>query len=421
VKLSGPVALERHARTLRRAKVVLGVVLLPLYAGCPFLWAGIVGGLWWAQSAARRAQRRLRGARDGSVEVTADSLVIDLGGRRTTVPRASVANGWIEPAAGGFAATIELSSGAMIFVKQDTFEEAASLVDALGLGARGRVLRVALGTEAASAGQGMVMHLVAPWLVGALCFSFLLVPSVLAIASFSLWSLLGLVLLAIPLGLMWRFAQYVTPARCDIGSDGVMTRHLGTRRFVRLADIRGVVRERTGVRLVRYESELLSTLADPVLPTAVPGDSGVARRDAIAWRIEAEMARRAGDDGTDRYATLARANRPVKQWRAETIEQARQAGSGYRTVDFETEELVRVVENARAPLDRRLGAAFVLGGRSIAGGELARVRVAADAVADPQVRAALAHAVERDAPDEEFDAAIQADAPRLTSARREGR
>ena len=55
MKLSGPVALERHARTLRRAKVVLGVVLLPLYAGCPFLWAGIVGGLWWAQSAARRA------------------------------------------------------------------------------------------------------------------------------------------------------------------------------------------------------------------------------------------------------------------------------------------------------------------------------------------------------------------------------
>ncbi len=415
MKLSGPVALERHARRLRRAKVALGVVLLPLYAGCPFLWAGIVGGLWWAQSAPRRAQRRLRGARDGSVEVTSDALVLDVGGRRTSVPRARVANGWIEPAAGGFAATIELSAGAMLFLKQDTFEQAASLVDALGLGARGRVLRVALGTEAASAGQGMVMHLVAPWLVGALCFSFLVVPSVLAIASFSLWSLLGLVLLLLPLGLVWRFAQYVTPARCDIGSDGVLTRHLGTRRFVRIADIRSVVREPRGVRLV------LATNPDPpVLPAAVPGDRRVGLRDAIAWRIEAELAKRAGDDGTDRYATLARANRPVKQWRAEVARQERQAGSGYRTIDFETEELVRVVENAGAPLERRLGAAFVLGGRSIAGGELARVRVAADAVADPEVRVALARAVEPSAPDEEFEAAIQADAARLTSARREG-
>jgi hypothetical protein len=394
VKFEGKIALQRHARLLRRLKFVVGVVLFPLYVGCPLVWMWIVGALWGWEVAARRARDRLTGAgaEDGSLEVTGDALTVHVGNKRLSWPRGSVDNGWVEPTAGGCAATLQMSNGAMLFLRQKTFEEAARVLEAVGLGPRRRVLRVQLGTQAASAGQGVIMHLLGPWLAVVMGFSLLVVPCLAAIASLSVWSLLGVLILAVPVGLLYRFAQYVMPARCDIGSDGIVIRHLGERTFLPLADIQRADRAVRGVKLVVRGKERL-------LPTATPDEEGNALRDAIVWRIGTEIAERTRDDRTDRYALLARAERPLKQWRAEVVEQGRRAPSTYRQVDFENEELVRVVEN-------RLGAAFLLSGRSVDEETKARVRVAADAVADPYVRVALAEAIDPEAPDEEIEPAL---------------
>jgi hypothetical protein len=395
------VALQRHARLLGRLKVLVGVVLFPLYVGCPFAWMWVVGGLWWWELSTRRAQTALTGARarDGSLQVEADALTVDLGGEIVRFPLRSVDNGWVEPTAAGFAATLRLSSGAMLFVRQRTFEQAASVLEAAGLGPRRRVLRVQLGTQAASAGYGLIMHLLGPWLATVMAFILLVVPCLAAVASLSVWSLLGVLLLSVPLGLLYRLAQYVAPARCDIGSDGIMIRHLGTRTFIPLAAIQRADRAPRGLHLIMHGKSRF-------LPTATPDEDGTALRDAIVWRIGTEIAERTRDDRTDRYALLARADRPLKQWRAESVEQGRHGGSTYRQSDFETEELVRVVENAGAPLDHRLGAAFLLSGRSVDEETVARVRVAADAVADPHVRVALAQAIDAEASDEEIEPAL---------------
>jgi hypothetical protein len=148
---------------------------------------------------------------------------------------------------------------------------------------------------------------------------------------------------------------------------------------------------------------------DVLLPTASPNGSGVGLRDAIVWRIEAEREQRARDEATDRYEALARANRPLKQWRADLVDRASQGASTYRQTDFDTEELVRVIENGGAPLDRRLGAAFLLGVRPVEAAVRTRVALAADAVANQHARVALSSALDRDPAEPAIEAALAAD------------
>jgi hypothetical protein len=394
--------LVRHARALRVVTIATGVILSPLYIGCPFVWAAIVWALQRLELSVRQAPRGLPGAAKQALEVDADRLCLDGPGGLRLLRRDAVENGWIEPSPSGFAATIRFSSGAMLFVEQDTFARAAAVIEAVGLGPRRRVLRVRLGTQAAAAGNGPIMHLLAPWLVTMGCLSLASMFSV-AVLSLSGWSLLGLILMCIPLGLGYRFAQYVTPARCDIGSDGIATSHLGERRFVPLASVTQVNRSRSGVVLSLRDGK------DVLLPTASPNGSGVGLRDAIVWRIEAEREQRARDEATDRYEALARANRPLKQWRADLVDRASQGASTYRQTDFDTEELVRVIENGGAPLDRRLGAAFLLGVRPVEAAVRTRVALAADAVANQHARVALSSALDRDPAEPAIEAALAAD------------
>jgi hypothetical protein len=162
-----------------------------------------------------------------------------------------------------------------------------------------------------------------------------------------------------------------------VGTDGLTIRGLW-RRYLPYSRI---VRLREAGARVLVELRSGGTVILPVLPAS----RGLMRR------IEEARATR-GRSAAAAASALAPEDRPVGQWRADLAKLV-SPSADYREASVTTEDLAAVAEDAAQPAQQRIGAALALAS-SEDRGPRERVRIAARATEDPDLRAALEEAAE---------------------------
>lgn len=214
--------------------------------------------------------------------------------------------------------------------------------------------------------------------------------------------LVGLPLLcALALAYMIASSRRLKP-HLVAGLDGVRIVGILRSRFV---PYRGIERvRRTGEKRDRIVLE--TTRRVVVLSCIDRSDEEIA---ALVARIEEG---RAG--ATARHAPaldqLDRRGRPLEGWRR-ALSGLALGDKGFRGAAFSDDDLDDVLSDPEAPLERRLGAALVLGARG--SDARARIRVAAATSAEPRVRLALEAAAADEVDDDALERALDdADPPR---------
>jgi hypothetical protein len=400
-----------HLRNARAARiwtwlglVAVTVVLSPFILGCPFVWATAIAGVLGTRAARDRRWRGEASDAPTHVRVLSDGIEVEGPARATHLSRALVAEGWLEEHHGRPEACIALSDGRELRVASDGGEgaaaELAGLLRALGLSADQRVARVELGSAAASRGMGVVYHFLGPWL---LCAgeAAVLLPALLAFPP-------PLRVLALPLALApWiLFLRDVWPGSATVGADGVTLRSPWRRRFVPLAAIAEVSTRGAHVVMTLDGAERL------VLPARRLGQTGEVAGDALVTRIaqakEAAELRDAASAAA--VSALARGSRTVDAWRRDLVELVKTARD-YRSQGVDVAALERVLGDAAAEPEARVGAAVALSSTAREPGAKARLRVATEAVASAPLRAAIHRALDGEVDEAELEAAAADAAP----------
>jgi hypothetical protein len=203
-------------------------------------------------------------------------------------------------------------------------------------------------------------------------------------------------LLPLFLGTTWlaltAIPTLVIPARCEVGTDGVLVRWISGRRFIPYADIVSVAPHKKGAMLtLRSGEEYLIALAARKQVTL----HEIKEQGALVQRIKDGLNAYGAQAPLDVSALVGRGNRDVRSW----LEALRGLANepDYRANAVPEDQLWRVVESSTSEPTARVGAAMLL--RSGAGAK-ERLRVAAEASASPKLRVAL----EAAASDEEEEA-----------------
>ena len=196
----------------------------------------------------------------------------------------------------------------------------------------------------------------------------------------------------------------------DVGTDGLLMRWLGRRRFIPYDSIRSVERGGSSLRVV-LESGKTVTLELGAVARRARLDENF-ERDALQARLEQALAAHRCSTRRELPVRLARGARSVAEWRKE-LEMLRDDG-GYRQTAMRDEDLWRVVEDVSAPEEVRAAAALAVRPTGEAG---PRLRVAAETVASPRLRVALETAADPVAKDEALEEALASFAEATTERR----
>jgi membrane protein implicated in regulation of membrane protease activity len=202
--------------------------------------------------------------------------------------------------------------------------------------------------------------------------------------------LAGLVFFGATSALVYLLLRRFAARTATIGVDGVTIEQLIGRRFVPYAQIAAIDEDDKGVVLTTHDGERvpLRVSFGKIAPFA--SDGSTERRAAILDRIRQARARAGeGKLGEAKLARLDRGERSVADW---SNALARTRAAGYRVESFEADELVRIACDPEVLPERRVGATLALRGQ--AESEVARVRVAAAACVDEDLRRALEAAAE---------------------------
>lgn len=185
-------------------------------------------------------------------------------------------------------------------------------------------------------------------------------------------------------------------ATVDLGADGILVTWLGRRRFLSFADVVAVKLVGPSVRIVlRGRGHVdLEITRQRVEETKLA-------REALRARIERARAAHAAAGPKELAGRLARGDRPVDAWRAD-VEGLCEGTC--RAPALREDDLWRIVEGASVPAEARAVAAMALRHRDHAA---PRLRVAAGALASPQLRVAIERAANLATPEAELDEALE--------------
>ena len=185
-------------------------------------------------------------------------------------------------------------------------------------------------------------------------------------------------------------------ARVDVGRDGVLVRRPGVQRFLSYGVIESAyVDGRNVLILVLKSGENISLSL---------GMSAAKRQlcHSLVERIEEARTTFGRDDALEgAEALVAPGGRPPARWLREI--RALAGARDYRETRLDEERLWRVVDDVTAPRGTRAGAALALSALDPA--SRARLRVSADACAEPKLRVALTRVAEG-ATDAELEEAL---------------
>jgi len=405
---------DRRARTRRfalRGLAASGILALLSGAGLMFapvifgvtVLSGLAGLGFFLALVATNASTGPRLAPGG---ITLEGGTVRLLGRpRGAFQLADVVQGWHEDPD---LVHLAMKGGEVVVVKVPSAAAADRLLRAAGVTAAERVLRVPLTSAASQIPGGSIFGGLLLALLGAgLFFAFALLAfgaremisnlDAGRIGAFSIFvllaSLLGSAVYAISSALRRREAV--------VGTDGIAYRKTFDTEFISYGSLASVETDTRGVRLVRKGGRkvLLATrragerplpLAPPTTPPRSPAE---AQRRVLIERIAAAMAAGSAPElpqlAKDR---LDRQGRSTAAWR-DDLDRLLSPADDYRHARISPEDLGAVIEDPTAPAERRVAAAVALSTRE--GAEARRrVRIAVQACADEDLRAALEAAAE---------------------------
>jgi len=352
--------------------------------------AGMGLGVLWLAGIRTSAEER-RGA-PGRLVVAGDELWLEFDRRRVgfVLPPA---DGWREEAAGGRQVVLRCDRNVLVSVAVESSRDAHALLDAVGASAGQRAVRLVLHRTARRTRQtigllALVLALLGFWLPVAS-----LVVLVIWLSSTAAGPLTSLLFVVTVSTLMWgavlaSLARLLLPTQLTIGTEGLVVRRPWRRSkplpYTRIRGIRFL-----GNRLViRPEGQ-----APIQIRTASASDARAARRRIL------EARRIARSDGVDaaRLQVLERGDRSAGEWLrvlarlGSGLDELAPRGGAYRGHSLSRRELAEVVESPRASPLCRVAATYALSFNETAT-ERARVRVAIDTCADPELREALERA-----------------------------
>lgn len=355
-----------------------------------WLGAALLGGIAFGAVAAT-AVHRLAAARRGTIRREGEALVVERAGTTRTVPMSEVDTGWTSK---GHAAPVDqvgvtLRSGETIIAEVPAGEGPAKLEE-LGLDASKRRLQLPLwtGLESVLMGfAGSVLGLLA-WLplggLGGDLLNRLDAADLSAPLTFAT---------LVPMMVLGALAMRRVKPEVTIGSDGVIVAGGSIRAKKRFYPLDKVA----SVDVVRAPNARNQTLTVVKLRMVDGSDADIASflstartealADTLANRVREAIAARDAAPAAEASSLLDDVGESVGAWLGSLRKLATQ-GDGYRSTALTRDRLVALVDDARAALRSRIGAAVLLAEKADAEG-LARVRVAADACAAPRVRLAL--------------------------------
>lgn len=371
----------------RRALLLMAAGLVMMFVGLPFLgvalsWIGVLAAvgsaIWLFIQAARTASMRRVG---GTLTLEAETLhLVDVHGVVEEIRIADVESGY-EARSG--TAVLRLNDGAEVWIR----------IAPSGAGGAHHVIEHALVGPSHRAMTMGLRRMLGALTIGVLTFAgagwgALILASWLPVED-SGYRILG----AIALALLTTAVVVVRLGfpRVVVGSDGIRILGVLRPRFIAHDAIKGakaVIAGRHGdLSHVRVD---LRDGSNVVLP-AVVADPGEV--EGLARRIDETG--RAADVGRARHiAALARGDRSLRDWRKDVTRVA-VAEPGFRQNAIASDDFDRVLRDAAAPIDQRVGAALAL--RVIdPDNATARIRVAAETSADDVARQALSAAGEAD-------------------------
>ena len=188
--------------------------------------------------------------------------------------------------------------------------------------------------------------------------------------------------------LTYIFGLIFSPTKVRIGVDGVLAKWVNTERFIpfsRVTDVHKYTHRSGGKDYVGVEL----TLDDGKTERIVCGQAEWTKteQEEMLERIREAYELHKSSRGDLPPEVLVRGNRNAREW----VDALRAIGTGasadLRTAPVHQDALIKVVEDARAPAELRVGAAVA----AIAGGADARdrVRIAAETTASDKLRIAL--------------------------------
>jgi hypothetical protein len=370
--------------------------ILSLSAGMAFLAApalALLGGLLEIPWPAGKGEARVAGKK----------LVLEQRRRRKEIPRKRLRAGWLGPEG----LELETRAGNVLRLRGTPPEEARRLLAEAGLDARQRTIQLQLGP---SDFLTALLYLVGPGVaytgaitavVGLTKLLGLLKGDVFIVGMFYLTPLL--------FGLLRGAVQaFLAPARLTIGADGVKIEQNLTTTFLPFAQIRDWTVKADGVTFLLRDGSSVRARGRHL---TLDGKGA-----AVAGRLEeAKKVHLSGRAGEEARLLLARGSRPVSEWRG-ALGKLLDRGD-YRETSLDPQELYQVLSSPEEPAELRLGAALAL--RERAPAEVKeRLRVAAQACANPRLRVAF-EALARGKDAKEEDEALLA-ALEESGARRQG-
>ncbi len=324
---------------------------------------------------------------------------------RGVFPFARVAQGWWEDPD---RVHLAMKGGTVLVVKVTSAAEGDRLLRAAGVTAAERVLRVPLVSAASQIPGGSVFGGLVLAVFGSMLFTALvtlaygardMMASLAsgAVGAFSLFviaaSLLSFTVFALASALRRR--------EVVVGTDAIAYRRTLRTELIPYGSLAAVELDTRGVRLVRKDGRklLLPTrrVLDRPLPLAAQSSPArtpaEAQRRVLVERIQAAMA--AGGSASLSQVNKDRLDRNRRSREAWLGNLGRLLGAGgdYREAGISPEDLGALIEDAAAPVERRVAAAVALSAREQAEARR-RVRVAVQASADDDLRLALEAAAE---------------------------
>lgn len=326
----------------------------------------------------------VRVAHFGSIGVWSGSIAVERDeGGLLTIARADVSSGWMEET-GAVHLVLRDRTEVVLQPKADDVQAAgAALLASLGLSARQKAVELEIGGVGSTGTRvGLGALGVLAWLATTL--------TLLAIgSSFSQRGAHHAYLYLGPIAATLLASRAViaraTRRRLKIGTDGVRIRRL-RERFIPIERISSVEERDGGASLVLVDGSIIALPDDPARDE-------MDRRSYVARLREILAARGQGDA----LAVLDRGERSKIEWIAH-LQNLLASEGDYRRARVDAPTLERVVEDGAAPAERRIGAALALASLGDAPTK-ARIRVAAQASVDEELRAMLELAAEGEVDD----------------------
>jgi hypothetical protein len=390
--------IQRRGLSARLGKGALGLLVVPMlllitqsaYLESSRALATFLGWLMLGApilSMAALATWLLRLNRPGVIAIRDGELVITRGRRQKRIPLAQLTEGWLSPLRGEV--ELHTRAGDRVRVLLETIEDGKQLLEAAGLDERRRTMRMQLGETA--------FLDIMTWLVGPA----VVLPITMALGRRAPWP--GPLNVLVFMGLFWLLFRLVRalwgPAAVVIGADGLILRGALRTRFIpfgRLASVDA------------GPEHLVLHLTDGTSASARVRHLSAAQIEQLRARLDAATAAwKAGAPGPAALARLDRNGRAPEAWRA-ALEALLHGPEGYREAAVTREDLLSVLENPGAPAERRIGAALALAARP-SGEDRVRIRVAAEACANPRMRIALEQVARAEVEDAAIEEALAAE------------